>query len=76
MNTALIAMAILGCGDAGDQCQTVRVEAPRFATIEACNAAAADTLTRYTGLTYPVVAVRCQKAAVPTLATANVQPNG
>ena len=76
MNPALVVMAILGCGDGGDQCQTVRVEPTQFVSVAECNAAAETTLQRYTGLSYPVVAVRCQKATAPTYVAASAQPAG
>ena len=76
MNPALIVMAILGCADGGDQCQTVRVEQTQYASVAECNAAAEVTLGRYAGLTYPVVAVRCQKATGPTLVQASLSPAG
>lgn len=76
MDTALIVMAILGCGDAGDQCQTVRTEPTSYSTVAQCNAAAEGTLSRYAGLTYPVIAVRCQKSGGPMLVEASAQPAG
>ncbi len=76
MNPALVVMAILGCGDGGDQCQTVRVEPTQFVSVAACNAAAETTLQRYTGLTYPVIAVRCQKPSAPTYVAAAAQVPG
>lgn len=76
MNSVLVAMAILGCSDSGDQCQTVRIEPAAYVSVAQCNAAAEATLTRYSGLSYPVIAVRCQKIAVPTLVSAGMQPNG
>ncbi len=76
MNPALIVMAILGCADGGDQCQTVQLAPTRFETVAACNAAAEATLNRYTNLAYPVIAVRCQKAAGPTLVAADATPAG
>ena len=76
MNPALIVMAILGCADGGDQCQTVQVVPTRFATVAACNAAAEATLGRYNGLTYPVIAVSCRKDSGPTVVSADVSPAG
>ncbi len=76
MNPALIVMAILGCADGGDQCQTVRVDPTPYVSVAACNAAAEAALNRYAGLTYPVIAVRCQKAAAPTMASASNTPAG
>lgn len=71
MSPLLIAMTLLGCTDAGDQCQTVRVLAPRYASVDACNAAAADVLTRLSEADAPVMAVRCQSADVAKVALAS-----
>lgn len=76
MNAALIVMAILGCGDGGDQCQTVRNEKTSFTSVAQCNAAAEQTLVRYSGLTYPVIAVRCQKDDGPAMVSAAAEPRG
>ena len=76
MNPALIVMAILGCGDGGDQCQTVRTEQTSYTSVAQCNAAAGQTLVRYSGLTYPVIAVRCQKNDGPMMVSAAAQPQG
>ena len=76
MTPALIVIAILGCSDAGDACQTVRTEPTQFVSVAECNAAAEATLTRFTGLSYPVVAVRCQKAATPVMVSAALTPAG
>ncbi len=71
MSPLLIAMTLLGCSDAGDQCQTVRVLAPRYVSVDACNAAASDILTRLTEADAPVMAVRCQKTDGPQVAIAS-----
>lgn len=76
MNSALVVMAILGCSDSGDQCQTVQVTPVQYASVAECNAAAEAALNRYTGLAYPVVAARCQKADGPTFVAAEASPAG
>ncbi len=68
MSPLLIAMTLLGCSDAGDQCQTVRVLPARYITVEACNAAAQTVLTRLAEADAPVMAVHCTK--VPAVQTA------
>lgn len=68
MNPALVVMAILGCADGGDRCQTVQVSPVRYESVAACNAAAETTLNGFTSLWYPVVAASCQKAALPAVA--------
>ena len=76
MNPALIVMAILGCSDAGDECQTVRYDQAQYVSVAECNAAAEAALTRYSGLTYPVIAVRCQKPSAPMIVDAALTPSG
>ena len=76
MNPVLFVMAILGCADAGDQCQTVQVVPVQYVSAAACNAAAEPTLGRYSGLTYPVVAASCQKVDRPVVAEAGIAPAG
>lgn len=71
MTPLLIAMTLLGCSDAGDQCQTVRVLAPRYVSVDACNAAAEGVLTRLTESSAPVMAVHCQKSDAPMVAVAS-----
>ena len=73
MSPLLIAMTLLGCSDAGDQCQQVRVLPARYVSIEACNAAAEDVLTRLTEADAPVMAVHCQKLPATTLAFATTR---
>ena len=70
MSPLLIAMTLLGCSDAGDQCQTLRVLPARYATVATCNAAAADVLTRTVEVTHPVMAVHCQRLPEPAVALA------
>ncbi len=76
MTPGLIAMAILGCADTGDQCQTVQYAPVRFASVAQCNAAAEATLGGFATLAYPVLAARCQKIDVPTVAEASATPVG
>lgn len=70
MSPLLIAMTLLGCSDAGDQCQTVRVLDPRYTTVAACNSAAETVLTHTVEISFPVMAVHCQKVDAPVLAMA------
>ena len=69
MSPLLIAMTLLGCSDAGDACQTLRVLPARYATVAACNANAEAVLTRTTEVTHPVMAVHCQKLPEPVFAS-------
>ena len=72
MKEALIVMAILGCADDSNQCQTVqRVEAP-FESVDACRAASPAVLQKLTDLAYPVIVANCAKS--PTNALAEARP--
>lgn len=68
MNGVLVAMAILGCGDDGTSCQTVRQLEPKYASVEACNAASPAVLEGFTDLTYPIIMAQCQKQSAPAVA--------
>jgi len=70
MSPLLIAMTLLGCSDAGDQCREVRVLPARYASVDACNTAAAEVLTRLSEADAPVMAAHCQKLPQPALALA------
>ena len=61
MGGVLFVMAILGCGDAGSQCETVRMNPTTYATAEACQAAMPLELERSTDLPYPSISADCQK---------------
>lgn len=63
MSPLLIAMTLLGCSDAGDQCQTIRVLPARYISVALCNAAAGDVLTRQAEIVAPMMAVRCRPTA-------------
>lgn len=71
MSPFLVAMTLLGCSDADDQCQAVRVLEPRYTSVAACNAAAETVLTRTVEISFPVMAVHCQKLDAPALALAS-----
>lgn len=70
MAPALVAMALLGCSDAGDQCTTLRVLPARYTSVAACYAASNDVLARLTGASAPMMAIRCRTvpATMPTRA--------
>ena len=59
MQEILVAMAIMGCGDAGSSCETLRIMEPDFASVAECHAAAPGILGRLSDLDYPVVQVEC-----------------
>lgn len=61
MATATILMAILGCGDAGTQCEQVSVSPVTYSSVSACVAAQDDVLAR-SDIMYPVVTAQCRPA--------------
>ena len=70
MNEALIIMAILGCADAGDQCQTVQRVSVPYETVAACRAAAPSVLEKLTDLAYPSIVANCERSPKGLLADA------
>jgi hypothetical protein len=61
MEPVFYVMAILGCGDAGAQCQQARVEQARYSSIGQCQEAMPAALQRNSDIDYPVVAASCQR---------------
>lgn len=72
MTSVLFVMAILGCGDAGSQCQTVRMLPTSYETAEACRAAMPLALERSTDLPYPSLSADCQKKPAKELAALEI----
>lgn len=70
MSPLLIAMTLLGCSDAGDQCRAIRVLTPRYESVAACDATTELVLTR-AEVSFPVMAVHCAKADAPVIALAS-----
>jgi hypothetical protein len=60
MKTALILMTILGCDDSVNQCEFVETPPERFVSIEFCNAASEQFLSRYSNIGYPTAVAVCQ----------------
>ncbi|MBY8824743.1 hypothetical protein [Sphingomonas colocasiae] len=63
MQPIFYVMAILGCGDAGTGCETVRTAPTLYASPMACRAAASDVLLANADLDYPMLRIVCRKAA-------------
>jgi hypothetical protein len=61
-------MSILGCDDAGVQCQPVASVAREWPTIAACDAASDKMLSRYRNVRFPMVVAVCQTAGTTALA--------
>lgn len=68
MRAAFVVMSILGCDDAGVQCQPVASVQQQWQTIAACDAASEKVLTRYKNVHYPMVVAVCQTAGTTALA--------
>lgn len=69
---AVFVMVLMGCGDAGGQCEAVRTLPTTYASAAACNAAANVLLPEQTDVAYPVIAAYCQTAlALPPVQIAS-----
>ena len=65
MGPAFYIMAILGCGEAEAQCETVATVAARYESAEACNAATQSAVEEHGDALYPVVVAQCRPANQP-----------
>ena len=61
MEPVFYVMAILGCGDAQEQCREARIEPVRYRSVAQCQAAMATVLPRHADLSFPVIAAACQR---------------
>lgn len=73
MAAAVILMAILGCGDAGTDCDTVRISPVRYESVSACVAAQDDVLAR-ADVMFPVVMAECRAAGSVKPASYEAKP--
>ena len=64
MEPVFFVLAILGCGDAADGCQEVRIEPVRYVTEAQCRADLVPALTRNTDLSFPELAGTCRASSV------------
>jgi hypothetical protein len=67
MRAAFVVMSILGCDDAGVQCQPVASVAQEWPTIAACDAASDKVLAKYANVRFPTVVAVCQTAGTTAL---------
>ena len=74
MPVMIFVMILMGCSDAGDQCQTVRTLPATYTSAAACDAAVNVTLPQLSDMNYPVIAARCQVA--PTLPPVQIASAG
>ena len=61
MEPVFYVMAILGCGDAQEQCREARIEPIRYRSAAQCQEAMAQVLPRHADLSFPVIAAACQR---------------
>lgn len=61
MEPLYFVMAIMGCGDAGTQCQQARIEPARYQSSAACQAAMAGALERNSDLSFPIIQASCER---------------
>lgn len=77
MGPAYYIMAILGCGDAGMQCEQVRIVPAHYVSQDACFAAAPDLLGASDDLAFPVVMTECRAVSAAQAAADRAQnPEG
>ncbi len=76
MEPLFYVMAILGCSDGSAGCSEQRLVPARFATIQQCQAAMPDALTRNTDVDYPVVSAACRANRARLVDGAKVPRNG
>lgn len=69
-------IAIMGCSDAGAECQQARVEPVRYRSAVACQVAMAEALPRNADLMFPVVQASCQRVGNATAGGGSVSPRG
>jgi hypothetical protein len=60
MEAVFYVMAIMGCADGASGCAEARVMPVRYATPQACMAAAPDMLARNSDLSFPVISAACK----------------
>lgn len=65
MGAAFYIMAILGCGEAEAQCETVATVTARYETADACNAATQSAIEEHSDALFPVVVAQCRPANQP-----------
>jgi hypothetical protein len=70
MGPAYFVIAIMGCGDGADACQTVATPAAHYASEQACLAARSDALMANSDLDFPTLLAECQRVAPKASATA------
>lgn len=73
MKAAFVVMSILGCNDAGVQCQPVASVAEQWQTIAACDAASEKQLGKFKNVNYPMVVAVCQTADTTALADSETE---
>lgn len=62
MQSLLFVMAIMGCGESDAACREVRIDAQRFQSVAACQAATDSALIRHSDLDFPTLVARCRPA--------------
>jgi hypothetical protein len=62
MGPGIFLIAILGCGDAGGPCRTVRLLDAPYPSRAGCLAASGDALAKYADAPYPTMVAQCLPA--------------
>lgn len=61
MEPILYVLAIMGCGDDAAQCKQARIEPAHYTSVQACQAAMPDALSRNSDLEFPVLTAACRR---------------
>lgn len=59
MQEVFVAMAIMGCGDAGTACETLEIVEASFSSMAECQQAAPEVLYSLTDLDFPEIEIQC-----------------
>lgn len=76
MGAFFYVMAIMGCGDGGDQCADARVLATHYATVAECRAALPARLAENTDVPFPTIAADCRAQGLRMVKADAVKPRG
>ena len=76
MGPALFFIAIMGCGDGGDNCRDVRIAPISYVSADACALAAPGVLATSTDVDAPEIKVECRPGAGAQMTRADTRPAG
>jgi hypothetical protein len=75
MGAFFYVVAIMGCGDGGEQCRQARLLPARYATAAQCRAALPARLAENTDVPFPEISADCRPQG-QQMARADAKPRG